>query len=177
MTYWWLSISTLFILSGLKIALWGTLLTSKASAATNSKDLSFSKILLSILLVLTGVVFGIFTFWSSDVFLSESSWYERSPYRELMILGLMMMGMASRILSVAIEERKAKISNLRPEEKRPGIQLDKWDFIYPLLSSIICFGVILEAVGDQILTLTTIMLSFQNGFFWQTVINTVKPTK
>lgn len=111
---------------------------------------------------------------AGPVFLGGGAWYERSPVRELLLFLLMGLGMVARMLSMAIEERRA--ARARAEDGRaPSLALDRWDLVYPFLSSAICFGALVEAAGGRDFDLLLAIFAFQNGFFWQTVLAGAKP--
>jgi len=77
-----------------------------------------------------------------------------------------------------IEERREKIA----EEKRktgnvikPKLEFDLWKFTYPLFVSVVTFGALLSQLNAQYISFAGIILSFQTGFFWQTILgNTTK---
>jgi hypothetical protein len=48
--------------------------------------------------------------------------------------------------------------------------LDPWDFSRPFLVSVATFGGLLSQIGDRRLDWATLALSFQTGFFWQTLL-------
>ena len=113
------------------------------------------------------------TLFDTNVFLGAEVWYEKSPYREVILFGLMLLGMLARSLSIAIEERREKIKRMKENgEDSPvvSIQLDYWELFYPTLFSVITFGALLSQLSDQSLSIAAIVLSFQTGFFWQTII-------
>src|SRR5262249_31563956 len=108
----------------------------------------------------------------SPVFLGDSSanapLYDTSPWKEIILFGLMIFGMAARTLSLAIEQRR------RAKGKPHELDIDVWDFVYPFLVSFITFGAIMGQIGSSPLSLTSMVIAFQNGFFWQT---RMKPSK
>lgn len=105
------------------------------------------------------------------VFLGNNPWYDSSPWKELIAFSLMVLGMASRTLSLAIEKRRAQLA----AGKTPGpMMIDKWEAVYPFLVSFITFGGIQSQVSDQHLGVPMLVFAFQNGFFWQTLIGQVE---
>jgi hypothetical protein len=110
-------------------------------------------------------------FWtlSSGEFLGEGdAWYERSPMKEAIAFSLMLLGMTARYFTKAIEERRAKYT--ADPTKKHSIRFDFWEFSYPLFVSVITFGVLLQQLGSEELNLANLVLSFQTGFFWQTIL-------
>jgi hypothetical protein len=92
----------------------------------------------------------------------EASWWNNSPYRELILFALMLVGMVARVLSVAIESRKTN--------KEAGLSVDRWVFVYPMLFAVPTFGALLSQIQTEVLALTHVVLAFQTGFFWQTIL-------
>jgi hypothetical protein len=85
----------------------------------------------------------------------------------------MLLGMAARYVTKAIEERRDKLAKWREggsTGNRPGLDFDKWEFTYPLLISAITFGTVLSQEKDSGLSVANALLSFQTGFFWQTLL-------
>jgi hypothetical protein len=95
----------------------------------------------------------------------EISWADTSPFRELILFALMLLGMVARVLSVAIEHRKGL-----DETKRGVVTVDRWDFVYPMLLAIPTFAALLSQTRTETLTVANIALAFQTGFFWQTIL-------
>ena len=107
-----------------------------------------------------------------NVFLGgELHWYDRSPYREGLLFFVMLIGMFSRQLSVAFEVYFKERSKLRGSSPQLHLKLDTIDFLYPLLFAAITFGSLIGNVGDKPISVVTLVLSYQNGFFWQTLIH------
>jgi hypothetical protein len=101
----------------------------------------------------------------------EIAWYQISPYREIVLFVFMVLGMLARVLSAAIEERRSQV---RQGNAAPALRLDIWESAYPLLFSVMTFGALLTQVGESKLTVAVIVLAFQTGFFWQTIIKQPK---
>lgn len=107
--------------------------------------------------------------------LGRESWYNATPYRELLLFAVMGMGMIGRYVTRAIEERREALRKWQRSggaSPRPPIRFDAWEFSYPLFFSVVTFGALFSQVGDESLTLVNVTLSFQTGFFWQTVLPT-----
>jgi hypothetical protein len=98
----------------------------------------------------------------------EPAWYDAAPFREVILFALMLSGMAARVVSLAIEQRRA------PEGGVPrtgnALKIDRWEFVYPMLFAVPMFGAILAQVKDDGLTISNAILAFQTGFFWQTIL-------
>ena len=72
----------------------------------------------------------------------------------------MVAGMAAKYLYDAIGEGNAP-------------KLQKWQIVKPFLVSPIVFGVIYATMDESTSYLLLLIFSFQNGFFWQTVLSKV----
>lgn len=121
-----------------------------------------------LILVILLILFFIFLMWLFKVDTrSASIWFNNSPYKQLIALFFILLGMSAKVIFNGIEERKKKISN---GIKNPPVKIDKWDFFKPFIVSFIVFGVFWNKYGHEILTLNYLIISFQNGFFWQTIL-------
>jgi hypothetical protein len=89
---------------------------------------------------------------------------DETPFKELILFALMLCGMVCRVLSLAIEKRRAAAGEPIP------LRVDKWEFVHPLLFAVPTFGALLSQVSDDALRLTSLVLAFQTGFFWQTIL-------
>jgi hypothetical protein len=103
----------------------------------------------------------------------ESHWYDTSPYLELIFCVLMLMGMSARYITKAIETRRERILELQKQGAifvKPALEFDIWEFSYPLFISVVTYGALLTQVKDHTLSVANATLSFQSGFFWQTIL-------
>lgn len=117
-------------------------------------------------------------FFEQAHFLGDVPWYDRSPYREITLLFLMLVGMMTRYLASLIEERRGQLAELKKcgqQDPKVGLKFDVWEFSYPLLFSVMTFGGLLSQIKGETLSLATVVLSFQNGFFWQSLLK--KPSQ
>jgi len=125
------------------------------------------------ILVLISIL-GIFIFLNTEgVFLGDVKWYDKNIVREFILFIMMLMGMSARYITILIEQRQEKIKSLRKKKKdfeKPKIEFDVWEFSYPMFISVITFGVLLKQLESNSITITNIVISFQNGFFWQTLL-------
>jgi hypothetical protein len=48
--------------------------------------------------------------------------------------------------------------------------VDRWDFVYPMLFAVPTFGALLSQIQAQALASTHVVLAFQTGFFFQTIL-------
>jgi DMSO reductase anchor subunit len=92
--------------------------------------------------------------------------FQASPLKELIFFAAMILGMVAKYFWDLIEERRKTTPDDR-SGRRP-LHFDTWEFIQPLLVSGIVFAALLSMLKE--LTLPSVLLSFQNGFFWQTVL-------
>lgn len=109
---------------------------------------------------------------NNKAFLGGGGWYEKSPFREAILFLVMLCGMSARYVTKAIEDRREKLKQLNGSDQygKPKLEFDVWEFSYPLFFSVVTFGSLLGQIKDDNLTFTTIVLSFQTGFFWQTLL-------
>jgi hypothetical protein len=103
------------------------------------------------------------------------SWYDKQPWKEVILFITMTLGMSARYMTKAIEARRERIEILRKEgrpHKKTRLEFDAWEFSYPMFVSVVTFGALLSQIGTSALTITNLILAFQTGFFWQTLLAT-----
>lgn len=108
--------------------------------------------------------------------LGGEAWYQIEPYCWILVYIVMLLGMAASVLTKAIDERNAKLARCTKDEKKKQIKLsiDFYDFLYPFLISFITFGSVYSHLGEKQMALMSFILAFQTGFFWETIVNTMK---
>ena len=119
-----------------------------------------------IIFVLSALVLGLGLFLFVDLFFIESkdvmekgtTLGTRIPWLEISLYFIMLVGMASKYFFDAIG-------------KGNKIKFQKWQFLRPILVSPMVFGVIYGNAGEDIPIMLFLIFAFQNGFFWQTVLN------
>lgn len=105
----------------------------------------------------------------------RDKWFETSPYIEIVFFILMIAGMVARYITKAIEIRREKIADLMKRGgnfDKPRLEIDVWEFSYPLFFSVVTYGALLSQLKDSSFSLANATLSFQTGFFWQTLLVT-----
>jgi hypothetical protein len=107
--------------------------------------------------------------------LGASQWFQQSPWWELLLFLVMLAGMMCRYITAAIEERRDRLRT-STNKRRVRIRFDPWEFSYPLFVSVITFGGVLSAISAKEVSLQNVILSFQTGFFWQTILASRVPT-
>ena len=127
-----------------------------------------------VLSILT-ICFGMLLYFvADDIFLGDEPWYQKSPFKELILFFLMLFGMVARYMTKTIDDRRNKLKELMEKSRnfrKPKLNFDIWEFSYPLFFSVITFGSLLSQIKGDNLSLVNIILSFQTGFFWQTLLN------
>lgn len=98
---------------------------------------------------------------------AELPWYEVSPYKHCLALAFMLAGMAGKYVFDAIEVRRKKKA---AQEGNQKLELDRWDFFQPFIIAFIVFGSFWQLHGEEALDVNWLVISFQNGFFWQTIL-------
>ena len=166
MTYWWLLLAITLAI----IAAWIGL----SRRARSRLERRAVRLALALVPALLAIFLLLVALSSADRFMSADSWFERSPAREIILFAVMGLGMVARMLSLAIEERSAKRAELGADQRPPPLRIDHWDILYPFLSSAVCFGVLAESVSAMAISLPVILLAFQNGFFWQTILGGIR---
>jgi hypothetical protein len=130
--------------------------------------------ILTVTLLIAAALLLAFTLVRPGMTLDEPpAWYDRSPQREIILFVLMLAGMAARFVTRAIEERRARIKEAASAGKRGrvAIHFDGWELVYPMMVSVVTFGVLLAQIGSEHLTVANAVIGFQTGFFWQTILN------
>lgn len=94
---------------------------------------------------------------SSNLNKGSSQVFMQLPWLEIGLYLVMLAGMVAKYIFDAIGN----------ENK---IVFQKWQFIKPLLVSPIVFGFIYSNLGEQSSPLLLLVFSFQNGFFWHSVL-------
>src|SRR5262245_10960085 len=96
------------------------------------------------LAVTTGVAVAFMTV-SAPTTLGSSRLIDQTPYRELILFALMLVGMAARVLSLAIERRKVTATG-----PFGPVAVDRWEFVYPMLFAVPTFGALLSQIPDTL---------------------------
>lgn len=99
--------------------------------------------------------------------LGAARWFDRSPTREVILFVLMLLGMVARVVSLAIEHARAR------KQARPT--MSRWDFVYPMLFAVPTYGALMAQVTTESLSLAQVVLAFETGFFWQTLLKSAEP--
>jgi hypothetical protein len=86
------------------------------------------------------------------------------PWQDLGMFFSMLVGMASKYLFDVIGEKN-----------RRRIAFNKWQFLKPFLVSPIIFVTILSQVPGNIPAFMLFIISYQNGFFWHTLLYKAGP--
>jgi len=128
--------------------------------------------LLAIVVVAASVVIIASISMSALTLLGAESWYDRQPWEDVVLFVMMILGMAARYVTKEIEDRRRRIDELRRagDPSKPGLQFDSWEFAYPLFFSVVTFGALLGQLQNSAISLANMILSFQTGFFWQTLL-------
>jgi hypothetical protein len=88
------------------------------------------------------------------------------PWQDIGVYFSMLLGMVSKYIFDTIGDKNRK-----------RIAFNKWQFIKPLFVSPIIFGTILSQVPENISALMLFIISYQNGFFWHTLLYKTGPEK
>jgi len=154
----------LFILIGIQFAL--------IVGIVQKKFKLYIKISTTLLLLLS-IIFIIFLN-TQPIMLGKDSWYNNTPVKEIILFLIMLSGIIARYFTKLIEERREKISELiktGASFEKPELEFDLYEFMYPIFISVITFGSLMSQIEIKTLVLSNIILSFQTGFFWQTLLS------
>jgi hypothetical protein len=123
-------------------------------------------------IILVVLVIAIFAFIIStlkiNVRAEQLAWYNLSPYKQIVALLFMLMGMVGKYFYDMIEIHKKR---KKEGQSNAILNFDRWEFIQPFIISFIVFGAFWATHGKEELTFNYLIISFQNGFFWETVLN------
>src|ERR1700730_11649564 len=119
-------------------------------------------------LLAVGVALGVAMVFDTSLplKLGREEWFDRSPFRELILFVLMILGMAARVVSLAIEHQRGH------DDVAAKPVMSGWDLVYALLFALPAFGALLSQIAAESLTVANVVLSFQTGFLWQTIFKT-----
>lgn len=115
------------------------------------------------------VVIGVYTL--ADLFIMQpagsrgkENFLSIIPWLEIGLYISMLMGMASKYVYDVIDNKNKK-----------KIKLNKWQLIRPFLVSPVVFIAIYSMIPESDSAFLLLLFSFQNGFFWQTVLYKMNP--
>lgn len=108
-------------------------------------------------------------FWRGEVSLGETNWWEQTPFRQIIFFFIMILGMCFSVVYAAICERRRKKAAGKTVSSR--LEIDIWDIVQPLLLSVLTYGALNGQLAGRPFNTATVVLSFQTGFFWQTVVD------
>jgi len=91
----------------------------------------------------------------------SGSFWENIPWKEIGLYFAMVAGMAAKYFYEAIGEGNT-------------ISFRKWQFLKPMFISPLVFGAIYTQTPPSASGVFLMIFSFQNGFFWQTVLAKVR---
>ncbi len=126
------------------------------------------KIILAIFVGLSALSF--FLLFRSSVILTrgpEESWYAIAPWKHIILFAIMLLGMATNYFFEYIQAR------IKAKESRGQVHMPKfiWEkFVLPFIISGIVFGYFWGQHGKETMNLTVALLCYQNGYFWQTIV-------
>jgi hypothetical protein len=122
------------------------------------KSAQIAFILVLLLLGLVGIIIFERPFFQDHGAVSKGKTLSDIPWFEISLYFVMLLGMAAKYCYDAIGEG----SNLN---------FQKWQLFKPMLVSPMVFGAIYGNMGDQAPRFLLLIFSFQNGFFWKTVLD------
>ncbi|MBN2092727.1 hypothetical protein JW964_24105 [candidate division KSB1 bacterium] len=101
----------------------------------------------------------------------EECWHQIAPWKHIILLIVMLLGMITNYFFEFLQARiKAKES--AGQAKLPKFIWEK--LVLPLLIAGILFGYFWGQHGKEPMGLAIIFISYQNGFFWQTILDKIR---
>jgi hypothetical protein len=117
-----------------------------------------------ILFILIGIIAGLVVYLVIDIGLGPgtiqkgpAAMFGQIPWLEISLYFIMLLGMAAKFLFDAIGHRKT-------------VTFNKWQLLKPVLVSPMVFAAIYSSIGKDGPSVLLLIFSFQNGFFWQSVL-------
>ena len=104
----------------------------------------------------------------------RDSWWNQTPWRELILLATMILGMQLRVAWDAIDAHRQSRTSKKPLA-RPV--LDPWAFASPVIASLVVFQPVLSMGEGQPMSVKLALFSLQNGFFWNTIFARLRLSK
>ncbi len=118
-----------------------------------------------IIFILSAIVGSLVLFLCADFFRAQdvtqrgiSSFLTQIPWLDIGCYFVMLVGMSAKYLFDAIGEGNK-------------IKFEKWQLFKPMLVSPIVFSAVYGSIGENSPITLNLIFAFQNGFFWQTVLN------
>ena len=142
-----------------------TLFVFSLLARQHPKPARAAVAVLALAVLAAGMFMGAFQYPNER---SGGNWLDKPAVGQTILFIFMMTGMMCKNLFDLIERRKDRLKEGFSNSKKPGLDFDFWNFVQPLLVASIVFGAVLGA--DLHLGLPGLLLSFQNGFFWQSIL-------
>jgi len=99
----------------------------------------------------------------------ELPWYNKTPYKQLLTFVILLLGIISKHILDTLKANDKEIVNQNKRKYNIFRRLVKL-FLKPFIASVIVFSIFWQAHGNEQLTFNYLIISFQNGFFWQTLI-------
>ncbi len=101
----------------------------------------------------------------------EDHWYEIAPWKHFILFVSMVLGMITNYLFEYVQARvKAKESD--GQTQMPKFIWEK--LVLPLIIAGMVFGYFWGQHGTEAMGFTVGFISYQNGYFWQTILEKVK---
>jgi len=130
---------------------------------------------LRILLILLLVILSVFVFTifgiTPPVRGEGEAWYQITPWKHIILFIVMLVGMITNYLFELLQAR------IKAKESEGKLQPPKfiWEkLVLPLIIAGILFGYFWGQHSNEPMGMAVIFISYQNGFFWQTILEKIK---
>ena len=122
-----------------------------------------------LLIIVLGFIF--FVYFFADVTRGGIEiWYEKSPWKHLILFVSMCLGIATNVLYDYLSDRLKAREAIEAGKMKTKMPLFMWEkIVLPFTISFLIFGFALEKFGNENMSLMLVTGSYQNGFFWQTI--------
>lgn len=100
----------------------------------------------------------------------EEGWYREAPWKHLLLFAAMLLGMVSNTLFDYLNARV----RARKAGKRSMPKLLWEEMLMPVVIAGLVFGYFWGKHGGEEMSLAMFLVSYQNGFFWQSVLEKVR---
>ncbi len=117
----------------------------------------------------------VFKFFDIDIYTrgEQAGWYTQTPWKHLILFFSMCLGMVTNYFFDFLQERiKAKTSG--GKAKLPILMWEKLA-LGGVVSGLV-FGYFWGEHSNEAIEFTVVFASYQNGFFWQTFLEKMRPS-
>ena len=127
-----------------------------------------------LLIIAAGMIYFLYYFRESIKAAEAPNWYEIGPWKHIILFVCMLFGMVTNYL---YDYLRARIKTKEARASGKGsVELPKfmWEkIVLPIIISVLLFGYFWGEYGQGVMNITILFASYQNGFFWQTILTKI----